>query len=240
MVEITGKWYIREVVFLIINVILAAVPAILLLIYFYRKDKTKREPVGLILKVFALGILAVVPAGTAEFLTLILFSRVSGLPGLFIRAFIIAGLIEEASKFLVVKAYIYKKSQFDEVTDGIVYTAAAGLGFAFFESLLYSFGPPWVMILRGVTSVPLHATASGIMGYYIGLAKQTGETRPAKGLLYAVIIHGLYDFFLFTGSFLVVLIVPLLFFSWLWLRRLYDDAQKRDSAFLSGLSLNRE
>ena len=227
-------------VYLIINVILAAVPAVLLLLYFYRKDKTKREPAGLILKTFGLGILAVLPAGAAEFLTILLFSRISGIAGILIRAFIVAALIEETSKFLVVKTYIYKKSDFDEVTDGIVYTATASLGFAFFESLLYSFGPPWVMILRGITSVPLHATASGIMGYYIGLAKRTGEFKPVRGLIYAVIIHGLYDFFLFTGSALVVLIVPLLFFSWLWLRHLYEDAQKRDSSFLSDLSLNRE
>jgi RsiW-degrading membrane proteinase PrsW (M82 family) len=227
-------------VYLIINVILAAIPALLLLLYFYRKDKTKREPAGLILKTFALGILAVIPAGAAEFGTILLFSRISGIAGLLIRAFIVAALIEESSKFLVIKAYIYRKKEFDEVTDGIVYTATASLGFAFFESLLYSFGPPWVMILRGVTSVPLHAIASGIMGYYIGLAKQSGEFKPIKGLLYAVVIHGLYDFFLFTGSLLVVLIVPLLFFSWLWLRRLYDDAQKRDSTILPELRLNRE
>jgi protease PrsW len=227
-------------VYLIVNIILAAIPAVLLLLYFYRKDKTKREPAGLILKTFGLGILAVIPAGAAEFGTILLFSRISGVPGLLIRAFIVAALIEETSKFFVIKTYLYKKKEFDEVTDGIIYTAAAGLGFAFFESLLYSFGPPYVMILRGVTSVPLHATASGIMGYYIGLAKRTGYFKPGRGLLYAVIIHGLYNFFLFTGSLLVVLIVPLLFFSWLWLRRLYDDAQVRDRAFLSELRLNRE
>lgn len=217
--------------YLIINIILAAIPAVILLLYFYRKDKTKREPAGLILKTFGLGILAVIPAGAAEFGAILLFSRISGFPGLLIRAFIVAALIEETSKFLVIKTYLYKKTEFDEVTDGIVYTAAASLGFAFFESLLYSFGPPYVMILRGITSVPLHATASGIMGYYIGLAKQTGDFKPGRGLLYAVIIHGLYNFLLFTGSPLVVLIVPLLFFSWLWLRRLYDDAQKRDGAY---------
>ena len=144
--------------FLFINFVLAAVPAVALLIYFYRRDKQKKEPFSLIWKTFAFGFLAVIPAGLIELFVDAFFSIfTAGWMQSFFKAFVVAALIEESLKLAVVFIFVYKRTEFDEVTDGIVYTITASLGFAFLENLLYSFGPPYVLILRGITAVHRHS-----------------------------------------------------------------------------------
>lgn len=214
--------------FLILNLFLAVIPSLLLLLYFYRKDKLKPEPPKLIWKTFALGLVAVIPAAAIELVAARLLLTKPGLFAIFIEAFIVTALVEELCKFGTVKLYVFKKAEFDEVTDGIIYTVAASLGFAMLENLMYSFGSPVVLLVRGITSVPLHATASGIMGYFIGLSKMVPGRSPLPGIVLAVLIHGFYDFFLFTGTGAALLVVPLLIGSWLILRMLINKAQTLD------------
>ncbi len=214
--------------FLFINISLAVIPAVILLVYFYRKDKQKKEPVSMILKVFSFGFLSVLPAIAVEMLIMQFVPDRFSVFSIFIRAFIVAGLVEEGIKLKTVLLVAYPNKNFDEVTDGIVYTITASLGFALFENIFYSFGPVSTIILRGVTAVPLHAIASGIMGYYIGKSKFGDSNLKYKGLFIAVLIHGLYDFFLFYGSWLPPLIIPLLIISGIYLSNLYKSALQDD------------
>lgn len=215
--------------FIILNICLALIPSLLLLLYFYRRDKQKKEPISLVWKIFGIGCLSVVPAGLIELILDAFSGFFSGPLLIFIRAFIIAALVEETLKLGVVHFFVFKRKEFDEVVDGIVYTISASLGFAFFENLLYSFGPPATLIIRGITAVPLHAIASGIMGYYIGLSKSSFVSLKGRGLFYAVLIHGLYDYFLFTGSIYSFLVIPLLIISWFILRKLTNEALRIDA-----------
>lgn len=138
----------------------------------------------------------------------------------FIKAFVIAGLIEETVKLLIVKKDVYNQIDFDEVMDGIVYAIVAGLGFACLENIIYIInGGLNIALARAFTAVPIHAIAAGFMGYYLGQAKfatsSDAETRLIfTGLGYAVLIHGLYDFMLFAapqiGAFLAFGVLPLL------------------------------
>ncbi|RKX76356.1 MAG: protease PrsW [Spirochaetes bacterium] len=220
--------------FLFLNFLLAALPSLLLLLYFYKKDKQRRESLYLIWKTFAFGVLAVLPVAGIEFFLSrgLFFFR--GILLIAMRAFIIAGFVEELSKFLVVRLFLYPRKEFDEIADGIVYTITASLGFAFMENLMYSFGPVLLLLIRGITAVPLHAIASGIMGYYIGASRFRPRPQFLKGLLYATAIHGLYNFLLFTGTWISLLVIPLLFFSGKILLHLYRVALKEDR--LSGRS----
>ena len=215
-------------IYLPINIGLAVIPALILLIYFYRKDRQKKEPVSLVIKVFVFGFLSVLPAIAIEMLIIQFVSDRFSVASIMIRAFIVAGLVEESIKLKTVLLVAYPNKSFDELTDGIVYTITASLGFALFENIFYSLGPASTLILRGVTAVPLHATASGIMGYYIGKSKFGDPNLKYKGLLIAVLIHGLYDFFLFYGSWLPLLIIPLLIISGITLSKLYKSALKDD------------
>lgn len=214
---------------LTVNVLLAVLPALLLLRYFYRQDTLRPEPKGLIGKAVLLGMAVTIPAGIIEaFISPI----TSGMPQLLsaaVTGFIIAAGVEETSKYLLVRRSFVNREEFDETTDGIVYTIAASMGFALLENILYSYQAPIsTALVRGVTAVPLHAVASGVMGYYIGAAKFDESISSGKGLLYAILIHGAYDFFLMTETLLGLLIIPVLILSWRALRRLYQKAQLED------------
>ena len=214
---------------ILINIGLAAAPSVAIIAYVYRKDRGAKEPRILVFYAFVLGFFAVVPALLLELALGEFGNRFGGLPYLLFRAFVVAALVEEGVKLGVVRVFLYKKKAFDEVSDGMLYTITASLGFAFFENILYSFGPAFQILIRGVTAVPLHAAASGVLGYYIGTTKITGRNRWITGLFWAILIHGLYDFLLFTGTLLALLVIPLLIISLVALRRLFRKAGRHDS-----------
>ena len=81
------------------------------------------------------------------------------------------------------------------------------LGFATVENLFYVFNyvgnqETEVAIIRMFSAIPLHAACGVIMGYFVGLAKFSSESNNYlfKGLLSAVVIHGLYNYFIFLGN----------------------------------------
>jgi protease PrsW len=206
-------------------------PALIILRVFLKRDSQKEEPAGLIARTFFLGILAILPALVMESV-LSLFS--AALPRLllnFFHAFLVAGLCEEAVKMWVVRGYSARRSGFDEITDGIVYAVTAGLGFAFYENMMYAMGSSHmigILLLRGLTSVPLHALSSGFMGYYIGRSYFGNRSYFGWGLMAAVLIHGLYDFIVFSPLLPDWLIIPLLIILYPRLFRLMKKAQAED------------
>jgi protease PrsW len=209
---------------LLANVLLAGIPAIVLVAYFYRRDSLRREPVPLIWKTFLWGFFSVIPAALAELFATRLIAPTS----ILFDSFVVAGLVEEMSKFLVVRIFIYRRPEFDEVSDGMVYTITAGLGFAFFENILYSGTSVGVLVLRGLTAVPLHAVSAGIMGYYIGRSKFGGKPVFTRGIAYAVLVHGAYDYVLLSEGWPSLLVVPLLIGGFGVLSHLWRKAQEAD------------
>lgn len=216
---------------MLILIVGAALPALIILKIFLKRDSLKKEPARLIVATFFLGILSIIPAVIME-LGVSLFS--GAIPPFFysfFKAFLVAGLCEEAVKMWVVRGFSARRSSFDERTDGIVYSVTAGLGFAFYENILYGLGstnPGVVLIMRGFTAVPLHALSSGIMGYYIGKSYFGNRTYFGKGLLFAVLIHGTYDFILFSPFVNNLLIVPLLLILYPVLFKLMKRARAED------------
>lgn len=212
---------------------LAALPAVGLILYFNRLDKKRPEPRGLIVKSVLFGFVAVLPAIVIELILGAFLPRGMGpWVAAAVNGFLVAGLVEESVKFLFVNGVFYKRREFDEVADGIVYTACVSLGFALVENVMYAFDGNWgyVLLLRSVTAVPMHAAASGIMGYYIGLSKSGGRDRRAAGLACAVLIHGAYDFCAYSQSLLSLMIIPIVILSLAAVRRLFRKAVSLDDA----------
>lgn len=229
------------------NVALAVAPALLLLWLFQRWDSKRPEPPGQVRNVVIFGALTCIPAGIIEVLeTKLLGEEAVAWQGSFTNAFVIAALTEETVKLLVVLFYLWKKPHFDEVMDGILYTAAASLGFALLENVLYSAGNPITGFVRAFTAVPLHAIASGIMGYCVGRAKFAKSGTAGwilLGLTSAVAIHGLYDWALMSGGTFgfqkaedgllgLLEVVPLLLVCAGILRLLVRSAQRLDDEML--------
>lgn len=120
-----------------------------------------------------------------------------------IFAFFIVGAGEELAKFLALRIGFFKRKNFNEPFDGIVYGASIALGFASLENLMYVFeGGVETAIARMFTAVPMHACAGIIMGYYVGIAKFSNKPglNLMKGWLFATLLHGLYDWFLFIDE----------------------------------------
>lgn len=225
----------------IILLLVAVLPPFLILRYYYNQDKAKPEPVGLIVKVFAWGCFLVLPAIILELIAEKFFYSISFDYFIFylaLKSFIIAGLIEEWLKRLAVKKVAYNNPHFDEVMDGIVYAIVVSLGFATIENIFYVLEGGFIVgIIRAITALPLHAVSAGIMGYYIGKAKfaETVEIEKQffrRGLIYAVVIHGIYDFIVFYGSeinvFAFLLLPFVLIFGFKRLKKLIKLAVEED------------
>ena len=185
---------------------LALAPAIAIIWFIYTKDEYEREPTGLLAIAFFLGILSIIPALLGGALGESLgYTTSVNIYTTAIYAFIIVALSEELAKFIFLRGYLFGKSDFNEPFDGIVYAVMVGMGFAAFENIIYVVqGGLAVGILRMFTAVPAHAAFGVIMGYYVGMAKFDFKNRNKlllKGLFWAVIAHGAYDFFLMQERF---------------------------------------
>ena len=187
---------------------LALAPALAIMIYIYIKDKYEREPVKLLLKNFGLGATASIVITLIIGLVLkLIFPTADPLSVAeqFFKAFIIVALVEEFSKYIIVRFYAQRNKEFDEPFDGIVYAVMVSMGFAALENILYVYQFGMANgIVRAFTAVPAHASFAIIMGYYMGKAK-FAPTKKEKiklnltGLFAATLFHGAYDFFLFIN-----------------------------------------
>lgn len=203
--------------------LLAVAPAMIIIAYIYIKDKFEKEPWKLLLKNFFLGATVSVSLTFAiGYLIGEIFPPLSkkSVFDMFIYAFIVVGLVEEFSKYIIVRNFAQKNAAFNEPFDGIVYAVMVSMGFATLENVLYVYAYGLQTgILRAFTAVPAHATFAILMGYFMGKAKfsQNRFLLNMTGLLVATLFHGAYDFFLFinwipgitTGAF-VSLIIGLL------------------------------
>jgi len=215
----------------LIYILMALAPAFAIALYIYWKDTHEKEPVGVLVMCFIFGVLICFPAGfwnsgVFEIFGFDLDQEDNGMLISFFMAFFVVGLGEEMLKYLVVVLYAFRKPCFNEPFDGIVYAVMVSLGFAAFENIFYVMeGGLSVAVLRMFTAVPMHAAFAVIMGYYIGLSKYyRGAARTEKslkGLFYAVLLHGLYDFVLFQDDFplLGLLIFPLIIWAFFLCKR---------------------
>ncbi|MBU0578324.1 PrsW family intramembrane metalloprotease [Patescibacteria group bacterium] len=79
-------------------------------------------------------------------------------------------IIEEYIKHLMVRFVDDKKLK--DIDDAITLSIMVGLAFALMETLIYaiSSGDLSLIVYRAFLSIPIHLVASGIFGYYYGLA----------------------------------------------------------------------
>lgn len=185
---------------------LAIAPAVAIIWFIYTKDEYEREPTGLLVTAFLLGIVSIIPALLGGALGESLgYAASVDIGTTAIYAFIIIALSEELAKFIFLRGYLFRKEDFNEPFDGIVYAVMVGMGFAAFENIVYvAQGGIEVAVLRMFTAVPAHAAFGVIMGYYVGMAKFDLPNKNlllAKGLFWAVLAHGAYDFFLMQERF---------------------------------------
>ena len=185
---------------------LAMAPGIAICLFIYFKDKYNREPLGLLILSFFMGVLSIIPAVIIQIALTKPVKMLMG-PGIFYTAvfsYLIVALSEEGSKFLALRFLPIRRKAFDDPFDGIVYAVVVSMGFATLENILYvtdhGIGTG---ILRMFLSVPAHATFGVLMGYHVGLAKFDPANKRrhiALAIFWPVLFHGTFDFFLFVGN----------------------------------------
>lgn len=201
-----------------ILIIISLAPVAILLWYFDRLDKAHKESRRFLWSIFLWGVLVTIIAGGAEYFLETNFAGyfTDKWTQLFVVAFVFVALIEEGLKFWVVKKKAYPHPAFNEHYDGVIYAVVASLGFAALENVFYVMdGGISVGVIRAVLSVPAHALFGATMGYYMSLARFSGNKNIErrllmKGLFLAVFWHGLYDFLLMSSSVLSMMVFPLL------------------------------
>ncbi len=185
---------------------LGLIPSIIWLIFYLKKD-IHPESKKTILKIFLGGILAAILAAIMEIIiekTTSLIIQPSSL--LFIIIYFLgAALVEEFSKYFIVKKEFLKKSEFDEPVDAMIYMITSALGFAALENIFTIFPGLRNLSLTEATSITtfrflgatfLHALCSGTIGYFLALSILNKKKIPylSIGIILASILHGLYNF----------------------------------------------
>ncbi len=189
------------------SAIAAFVPMMIYLIIIWRFDRYDREPFGLVLKNYLWGALG------AIFFAIIGSSAVSYILSLFvsspaelnrIQTIMVAPVVEEITKGMFLFVTVANR-KFDNMTDGIVYGGAIGLGFGMTENFLYflAFGTnlsQWltIVLVRTLFSAVMHCVATATFGAFLGYAKFKNIfyklTFPVIGLGIAMFIHFAWNF----------------------------------------------
>jgi RsiW-degrading membrane proteinase PrsW (M82 family) len=186
----------------ILSLILSLAPAAVLLWYIRSMDRYEPEPWPTVFRTFLVGCLSVIPALLIE--QRLAHGDTSSFVGTVYMSFVVAAMTEELCKGALTFAYIWRRPEFNEVMDGIVYFGVGHMGFAVTENLMYVFtrGEATQSILtafvRATTAVPLHVIVGMIMGYHLGMVRFTRHWWvKGKHLLAALSLpiglHGVYD-----------------------------------------------
>ncbi|MCH9681606.1 MAG: PrsW family intramembrane metalloprotease [Deltaproteobacteria bacterium] len=187
-------------------VILGAAPALIAMAVIDRMDAKRPEPRSTLRRVALAGSISALPVILVGELLKLMGPGV-GYSGALYMSFVIAALPEEAAKLASVYLMAWRRPEFDERMDGIVYGARAGLGFALVENVAYLLLLPHslsqyftVYIGRAILAVPGHAIWGGLAGYFAARRRFDGR-GPGwwGGLAIAVAMHGLYDAWLFCA-----------------------------------------
>ena len=226
------------------------VPAIVFALLVYRSDRD-REPRWLVALTFALGALFAFGALTLErkaaaLTGLALETRIAGERDALVFTFAVAAPLREAAKVAATWA-AFRSRHFDEAYDGLVYPAAAALGFAAIESaLMLRATPTAIGTLRAALALPAHDFFSVSCGYALrlaGLDRTRRSVFPAAWLA-ATLMHGLYLHFVYgrgPGALLgaAPLLAAMALITWLGARdlRARDDKASSRRSRLSRLSV---
>ena len=188
---------------------MAAVPVPFYLALILWIDRFEPEPPWLLALAFVWG------AAIAVFFSLvfntinsaILSSMAGAAYGQTLGSILSAPVVEELAKgAALLLLFVWKRDEFDNVTDGIVYATMVGLGFAMTENIQYygravaadGFGALGVFFLRGMMSPFCHPLFTSMTGIGLGAARESDRPwvkglAPVAGLAMAMALHFVWN-----------------------------------------------
>jgi protease PrsW len=189
------------------SAVAAVVPMLIYLTIIWRFDRYDREPFALLLKNYLWGALG------AIVLAIIGSGIISGFLSFFIHSketlhrtetIFIAPFVEEITKGIFLFITV-RNIKFDNMTDGIVYGGAIGLGFGMTENFLYfiAYGSSvseWLSIvaIRTLFSGVMHCVSTATFGAFLGYAKFKNSREKVfltfLGICIAMFIHFAWNY----------------------------------------------
>jgi len=180
-------------------VIAALLPAVVLCVYVFSKDRVEKEPFSFLVKLFFFGVLSCFPTIIVSgevtdiidslFLNKTLLIETSyGVARTtdfyihnFLYYFIGVALVEEGMKFIALLYVTRKSKEYNSYFDGLIYSVFVSLGFAAFENVLYVLSNGFTTaVLRAVLSVPGHMFFAVLMGYHYSLWHITEKAQTIE------------------------------------------------------------
>ncbi len=213
-----------DLVWMAVLVLVAIIPAVGYMIWVRNTETCRREPYSVLIGVMVYGGTFAVAAAvvletlaqTALYLPGSPFTRGFWIFGPFdptLEAILLAVVIAPVVEELVKSTGIFTVyGRLNEIEDGIIYGAAVGLGFAVTENVLYfvvAFSEGFdvlilTVVIRSLTSMVLHLSASSISGYGISRARVLGaHGRSAGWLRYvgiAIVLHASFNLIASLGD----------------------------------------
>jgi RsiW-degrading membrane proteinase PrsW (M82 family) len=191
---------------LLFAILSGAVPAIFWLWFWLKEENSEDpEPISLIIMSFVLGGLLVFFAVWLEKYSLNFIQDKT-------VQTVVWAIIEELLKFLGIAIIIFGNRNVNRPIDYPMYFIATALGFAALENFLYLLNPfstsgTIVGMLTGnlrfLGSTLLHAMSSAMIGSALGLSfylKQYRAIYLLCGIICAIILHSVFNFFIMEGS----------------------------------------
>ena len=180
------------------SLIFAVIPMLLYLWIIWVMDRYDREPLGLLALNFVWGALGAVLIGLVGSQLM----RAALQTNAYEDVVYVAPIIEEGAKALFL-LFTARDRRFDNITDGVVYGMAIGLGFGMTENFLYFLyaktAGEWAerVILRTFYTAVMHAMATGMFGVFVGVTKYRFRRYRIifglTGLAAAIGMHGLWN-----------------------------------------------
>ncbi len=136
-----------------------------------------------------------------------------------------APIVEETIKGVAVLIFfLWRRDEFDNIIDGILYAALIGLGFAMTENVIYygrAFaeegiaGSASLFILRGLATPFIHPLCTAMTGIGFGIARQRNLSAvryfsPILGLFFAITLHGIWNLSATLGGWMIAYVVVLI------------------------------
>lgn len=188
------------------SLLAAIIPMFVYLLLIWSFDRYEKEPFLLLLRNYLWGALG------AIFFSFIGSWTISTILSAFIHnveylhkleTIVVAPLVEETMKGIFLVLTISSR-KFDNITDGIVYGGAIGLGFGMTENFLYfiTYGSnlnAWIMlvIIRTLFSAVMHCVSTATFGAFLGYAKFKNIFFkiffPLIGITTAIVIHAAWN-----------------------------------------------
>ncbi len=188
--------------FIAASALAAIIPMMFYLLVIWWVDRYDREPFWFVLKNYLWGALG------AVIFAIVWSSLISAFVSIFVKnpaylgnieTIVVAPFVEEITKGAFLFITIRNK-KFDNITDGIVYGGAIGLGFGMTENFLYfvTYGTTiadWILIviIRTLFSAVMHCVSTATFGAFLAYARFKKTSLKIfytiSGLLIAMFIH---------------------------------------------------